>query len=203
MHRQEEKKMSVHELAGKPAPRSILANIPRLVSAYYTHTPDASDPAQRVAFGTSGHRGSSLETASTKGTSWPSARPSANTGNQKRSTARCSWAWIPTPSPKRRWPPPSRSSPPTGSHVMIQKGSPVHAHAGHLPCHPDVQPGQEKRICRRRGHHPFPQPAGGWRIQVQPARRRAGGHGDNPDHRSSGQMPSWPRGLGKIRQDAL
>ncbi len=52
--------MSLHELAGKPAPRSLLANIPRLVSAYYTHTPDASDPDQRVAFGTSGHRGSSL-----------------------------------------------------------------------------------------------------------------------------------------------
>jgi phosphoglucomutase len=53
--------MNLHELAGKPAPRSILANIPRLVSAYYTHTPNASDPDQRVAFGTSGHRGSSLK----------------------------------------------------------------------------------------------------------------------------------------------
>ncbi len=51
----------VHELAGKPAPRSLLANIPRLVSAYYTLKPDASDPAQKVAFGTSGHRGSSLK----------------------------------------------------------------------------------------------------------------------------------------------
>ena len=40
--------MSLHELAGKPAPRSLLANIPRLVSAYYTHTPDASDPDHRV-----------------------------------------------------------------------------------------------------------------------------------------------------------
>ena len=37
------------------------ANIPRLVSAYYTHQPDASQPSQRVAFGTSGHRGSSLK----------------------------------------------------------------------------------------------------------------------------------------------
>jgi phosphoglucomutase len=53
--------MSVHELAGKKAPRSILANIPRLLSAYYTHKPDVSDPAQRVVFGTSGHRGSSLK----------------------------------------------------------------------------------------------------------------------------------------------
>jgi phosphoglucomutase len=58
--------MSLHELAGKPAPRSILANIPRLVSAYYTHTPDASDPDQRVAFGTSGHRGSSLKNSFTE-----------------------------------------------------------------------------------------------------------------------------------------
>ena len=51
----------IHELAGKRAPHSALANIPRLVSAYYTHTPDVSDPSQRVAFGTSGHRGSSFK----------------------------------------------------------------------------------------------------------------------------------------------
>src|SRR5262245_9578935 len=50
----------VHELAGKPAPRSVLVNVPRLISAYYTEKPDVSDPAQRVTFGTSGHRGSSL-----------------------------------------------------------------------------------------------------------------------------------------------
>jgi phosphoglucomutase len=53
--------MPLSELAGKPAPRSILENIPRLVSAYYTRRPDVSDPAHRVAFGTSGHRGSSLK----------------------------------------------------------------------------------------------------------------------------------------------
>ena len=51
----------VHELAGKPAPRSLLENIPRLVSAYYTQKVDASEPEQRVSFGTSGHRGSSLK----------------------------------------------------------------------------------------------------------------------------------------------
>jgi phosphoglucomutase len=52
---------NVHPLAGKPAPRSLLANIPRLMTAYYTLRPDVSDPGQRVAFGTSGHRGSSLK----------------------------------------------------------------------------------------------------------------------------------------------
>jgi len=53
--------MSTHDCAGKPAPRSLLANIPRLISAYYTHAPDVSDADQRVSFGTSGHRGSSLK----------------------------------------------------------------------------------------------------------------------------------------------
>jgi phosphoglucomutase len=55
--------MALHPLAGKPAPRSVLVNVPRLVSAYYTLRPDPADPAQRVAFGTSGHRGSSLKAA--------------------------------------------------------------------------------------------------------------------------------------------
>ena len=53
--------MAVHELAGKPAPLSLLVDIPRLVSAYYTLRPDPGDPAQQVSFGTSGHRGSSLK----------------------------------------------------------------------------------------------------------------------------------------------
>ncbi len=55
--------MTTSPLAGKPAPRSLLANVPRLVTAYYTGRPDPGVPAQRVAFGTSGHRGSSLHGA--------------------------------------------------------------------------------------------------------------------------------------------
>ncbi len=51
----------VHALAGKPLPKSMLANIPRLVSCYYTCRPDVSNPEHLVSFGTSGHRGSSLK----------------------------------------------------------------------------------------------------------------------------------------------
>jgi len=51
--------MALHPLAGKPAPESILTNIPRLVANYYSLAPDPSEPGQRVAFGTSGHRGCS------------------------------------------------------------------------------------------------------------------------------------------------
>ena len=55
--------MSISPLAGKPADPSLLINVPRLVTAYYTRQPDPSVPAQRVVFGTSGHRGSALDNA--------------------------------------------------------------------------------------------------------------------------------------------
>ncbi len=53
--------MTVSPLAGKPAPESILANIPRLMTEYYALEPDPAIAVQRVAFGTSGHRGTSHE----------------------------------------------------------------------------------------------------------------------------------------------
>lgn len=65
--------MSLHPLAGKPAPREILPHLPRLISAYYTHRPDPANPAEQVAFGTSGHRGTST----------------ANTFNEKHILAIC------------------------------------------------------------------------------------------------------------------
>jgi phosphoglucomutase len=52
---------AINSLAGKPAPESLLVDVPRLISAYYRERPDPAVPAQRVVFGTSGHRGSALE----------------------------------------------------------------------------------------------------------------------------------------------
>ncbi|MET3177207.1 UNVERIFIED_ORG: phosphoglucomutase [Variovorax guangxiensis] len=54
---------ATNPLAGQPAPIELLVDVPRLVSAYYTGRPDPSVPSQRVAFGTSGHRGSSIDDA--------------------------------------------------------------------------------------------------------------------------------------------
>jgi phosphoglucomutase len=53
----------IDPLAGQPAPASRLTNVPRLITAYYSLKPDPGVAAQRVAFGTSGHRGSSLESS--------------------------------------------------------------------------------------------------------------------------------------------
>ncbi len=53
--------MKTSPLAGKPVDPSMLVDVPRLITAYYAQTPDPTVPAQRVAFGTSGHRGSAFE----------------------------------------------------------------------------------------------------------------------------------------------
>src|ERR1035437_5905461 len=55
--------MTVSEHAGLPAEPSLLVDVDRLVGAYYDRRPDPAIPSERVAFGTSGHRGSSLTTS--------------------------------------------------------------------------------------------------------------------------------------------
>ncbi len=53
----------INPLAGQPAPKSVLIDVDKLVAAYFAQRPDPSVPAQRVAFGTSGHRGSAFDVA--------------------------------------------------------------------------------------------------------------------------------------------
>lgn len=55
--------MKISPAAGKDADAAILVNVPKLVTAYYTSRPDPANPAQRVVFGTSGHRGSAFDGA--------------------------------------------------------------------------------------------------------------------------------------------
>jgi phosphoglucomutase len=59
--------MKVSPYAGKPAEASMLVDVPRLVTAYYTEKPDPSVPEQGVSFGTSGHRGSAFDKAFNEG----------------------------------------------------------------------------------------------------------------------------------------
>jgi len=55
--------MSTHPLAGKSAPKSLLVNVPRLVTTYYMKHPGVKNFTERVSFGTSGHRGSSFKSS--------------------------------------------------------------------------------------------------------------------------------------------
>jgi phosphoglucomutase len=52
--------MTLSPLAGKPAPKDLLVDLPRLEREYYACRPEMADPTQRIRFGTSGHRGSPL-----------------------------------------------------------------------------------------------------------------------------------------------
>jgi len=58
--------MALHPLAGHPAPAELLIDVSRLEKLYYEGRPDPEDPLQRVSFGTSGHRGTPLETTFTE-----------------------------------------------------------------------------------------------------------------------------------------
>jgi phosphoglucomutase len=53
--------MTIHHLAGKPAPKEMLIDVSALIDAYYNNHPEVSNAAERVSFGTSGHRGCSLK----------------------------------------------------------------------------------------------------------------------------------------------
>lgn len=53
--------MAVHEYAGKKAPYTMLENIPRLITSYYSNTPDSENPLHAIRFGTSGHRGTAKD----------------------------------------------------------------------------------------------------------------------------------------------
>ena len=65
----------VSPMAGKPSAPAMLVNVPRLITAYYSNMPDAAIPAQRVAFGTSGHRGSAERIICAP--SWKKHKPSS------------------------------------------------------------------------------------------------------------------------------
>ena len=158
--------MPVHPLAGKPAPRDLLINVPRLVSAYYTYHPDPAEPAHAVAFGTSGHRGTSLshsfnedhilaisqaicEYRASQGTTGPlfAGMDTHALSEPALMTALEVFAA-------------------NGVDVMIQARRRLHPDAGHLPCHPGPQPRALGGTGGRRGHHPVAQPAGRRRLQV-------------------------------------
>ena len=179
--------MALHELAGKPAPRSFLVNVPRLVSAYYAVKPDPSDPGQRVAFGTSGHRGSSLRGSfnedhilATTEALVVHRRARGITGPLflGMDTHALSEPALATALEVLRRPRGRGADP---------GGTALHAHPGDLARDPGLEPRAEGRPGGRRRGDPLPQPAGRRGLQVQPARRRTGGRRHHEGRGGAGQ----------------
>ena len=168
--------MALHPLAGQKAPRSLLVNVPRLVSAYYALKPDASDPAQRVAFGTSGHRGSSLKASFNEDHILATSQAIV----EHRRAQRHRRAALPRHGHARALRAGARHGA-RGARGQRRRGPdpggpPLHADAGDLARDPQLEPRPHDGARRRHRHHAVAQPAGRRRLQVQPARRRAGGH---------------------------
>ena len=106
--------MATHTLAGKPAPEDLLIDVGGLQRAYYERQPDLDDPRQRVAFGTSGHRGTSGDGTFTEAHVLAIAQAVCDYRQSPRgSTAPCSWGRTPTPSRASPSAPPWRCWPPT------------------------------------------------------------------------------------------
>jgi phosphoglucomutase len=94
-------------LAGKPAPKSMLVDLARLERAYFEGKPDLDDPAQRIAFGTSGHRGSPFRGSFNEAHIAAIAQAICDYRRARGSTDRSTWARTRMPSPSRpsapRW----------------------------------------------------------------------------------------------------
>ena len=168
--------VQISPLAGKPAPEDLLVDMDALVKAYYADHPDPADPAQRVSFGTSGHRGSALHARLQRGPH-PRDHPGdlrvpQRAGDQRSALHRCRHAR------------PVRACPAFGARSARRPrcgrtGGPrrqAHPHTGDLPRHPQAQPWRRRHAGRRHRRDSVTQPARGRRLQVQPARRRPGGH---------------------------
>ena len=164
----------INPLAGKPAPPSMLVNVPRLVTAYFAGRPDPKIPAQRVAFGTSGHRGSAFNNAFNEAHILSISQ--AICDHRARSgISGPLFVGIDTHALAE----PAFASAlevfaANGVDVMIDEARRLHADAGDLARDPHLQQRPRARPCRWRRDHAVAQSAGGWRLQIQSAQWRSG-----------------------------
>ena len=168
--------------AGQPAQPSDLVDIPHLVRLYYTEKPDPENVDQQVAFGTSGHRGSSLRTAFNEdhilATTQAIVDYRRDAGLRRAAVHRAGHRTAcPSRRGRRRW----RSSPPTRSRCSstTPTATPRRRRCRTRSCGPTPARSAASTTCRRDRpgrrdrRHAVAQPADRRRVQVQPAARRA------------------------------
>ncbi len=130
--------MRIHPLAGKPAPYESLINVPRLIAAYYSYQPEVSIPAQQVAFGTSGHRGTSLaksfNEAHILAISQAICEYRQSQGYSGPMYAGMDTHALSEPALYRA----VEVFAANGVEMVIQQGSGLYPNAGHFACHPGV-----------------------------------------------------------------
>jgi len=159
-------------LAGHAAPAASLVDIPRLITAYYSERPDPAIAAQQVAFGTSGHRGSSFESSFNRTSCAldqsshlrvsPAAEHRRSAVHGLRHSRALGAAFASALEVLAA----------NGVEVMVSAGNEYTPDAGRVARHPDLQPRPRDGSRRRHRHLRLRTTSGQRRFQVQPAERR-------------------------------
>ena len=147
--------VQVSPLAGKTVEPSMLVNVPRLVTAYFTGKPDPTVPSQRVAFGTSGHRGSAFDNAFNEAHILAISQAICHHRSRNGITGPL-FIGIDTHALSE----PALASAlevfaANGVDAMIDEHARIHADARHFARDPDLQQEPQERSRRRDRHHPF------------------------------------------------
>ena len=184
--------MFVDPRAGEPATPDMLVDVPRLVAAYYEEKPDVSEPTQSVAFGTSGHRGSSLETTFNENHILAISQAICEYRKAQRTDGPLFLAKDTHALSEPAFDSALDVLLANGVEVMVDTELRLHADAGPVARHPQVQPRPQRQICGRHRDYAVAQSAGGWRFQVQPDQRRPGRHHCHQvDRRPRQRHPRW------------
>ena len=165
----------VSPLAGKPATPAMLVDVPRLVTAYYTEVPDPSVQAQRVAFGTSGHRGSAFKSTFNE---WHVLAISQAICDYRKQQGIGGPLFLGIDTHALSVPACASALEvlaANGVEVMLAERRRIHADAGDFSRNTHLQPRSRHGAGGRHRHHAFAQSARQRRLQVQPAQRRPGG----------------------------
>ena len=180
-------------LAGKPAPANLLVDLPKLITAYYTERPDPGIASQRVAFGTSGHRGISFERSFNEAHVLAITQAICEYRKQQGINGPLFLGFDTH----------ALSAPAFASalevlaandvEVMIAKGdeytpTPAISHAILV-----YNSGRTERARRRHRHHALAQSTRQRRLQIQPHQRRSGGYADHRRGSKPRRTACWQR----------
>ena len=182
--------MAISERAGLAADPAQLVDVDRLIGAYHDIRPDPADPAQRVAFGTSGHRGSAFNGAFNEAHIAATTeaicryREAQRHGRSAVHRSRHARPLAARVRDRARRPRCARCRHPD------RRGRRLHADTRDLARDPRPQPGAQRAARRRDRRHPVAQPARGRRLQVQPAQRRPRRHRRHGLDPGRGQPPA-------------
>ena len=182
--------MAANPRAGQPAQPEDLIDVAQVVTAYYTVEPDPDNVDQQVAFGTSGHRGSSLDAAFNQAHIFATTQAIVEYRHAQGTTGPLFIGRDTHALSEPAWESALEVLAANDVVAMIDSADRLHADAGSQPRHPDVQPWSRPRSGRRDRRHAVTQPAPRRRVQVQPAQWRTCRHRGHRGDRQTRQRDS-------------